>query len=1284
MSNQLVDLSKNDQIKANNDLAYAQLGYNFDLGVQFCHGFNLSLEADVLASAGVSTNIGEYMKAVLDIEAGIEAGIQIAAQMSPDATRDIGLILAVKAYIKAYIRARLELGLSMEAIISRVDTQVSSPVVMDVFTLFVNQIELAIGAEANAQVGFTALAEVVCKGTLVERDGQKPGFDMQVAAEAAFFYGTGVDLFGKLRFTDINGFYYGAVDIIFDHITEQAVANNPSKEDEIELAMDIAKVSVGLIIVCASKTLVEKRALSMSVFLDVLVSKLIEDFLHAYEKALKEALDELNDFIESKLDIDEEQVKLLDTLSQDVLALIEAATTAKDFADTLVVMAKIIKVMQTIQYPSVEYLTQLITYTQLIVYLSASEDDKPDFATPDAVILEEYKRVTDKTITTLDNNKAYLYLEKGDFADFLLSKLGKPGAVTKTILNVIHDSGRTLTEGLKLLFKDRSKDKASKSDNELLLFGFDVFETLLTDHVVPTINNAVKAHIDKDSIGEDYYNIVFVDTVKGLPNVLIPTLKLLLVDETKVKNPPEQPPRSDGKTPKKLTTKQKQEMIEQMLNLYLVSFLAKNINFVTQVFLEHSAQAADTNLTAAINNIRDRNFDFMAHGFIDAIEDKINELVPFDGTLNLQDDVQNELVKETRYFLLDVFRVARSALGTQTWTEQRIERLGDNIELLLTQPAGASFDFGAIDLNENKLERMEQLMTCSFIDGGIHDVLKEMVPLLGEIGAIQFKAFLMSIPARAALYFIQLVYILLLKPLAELAQAVWDAIVKAAERVQEALDYIADKLKEAGDALIELGNDLIASVNLAMELARQAILAFFQDLKNKLNKDILDWLNDIADWLLSGLSFFGVNIETAEEAITGMQQKALDNLADYQAQSLRNWVEYRSNTTPLTANEISDLLQSRIFTPALRSEVSKVKTTDDTSIDSRWRTHDDALKTELNKLAGIGVEIKDNNWVKTFYEKEQTTIEQKQRTNTRYQFFLEQLARSNIKINSPLAVDASIDQYPMHGHYVYVEIDFDFLDIRQVLKSQIPVKLSSLIEQVQKPGPNFTPPNYSEWLERSYRLEEHSPIQIYALLNGKPLPLSEFTFDGNRISAHLNQTWLKEGENQLCLMVVPPSNYEALTVKKYVNFYSSKKYRKFPSNSVYINQQKSVFNAPGNDHTRARDVDLNNKEVVVISNASDVEVDIGGWTIEDAYGHKYTFVSKRIIRPKQDYRLFIGKVPGRKYNWVAEYNGRVIALLNNKGEFLKLTDTKGKVVSHIYTGSPSTNKHITFLSQGGN
>ncbi len=1280
MSTQLLDLSKNGQIKADNDMAYAQLGYNFNLGAEFCHGINLSLEADVLASAGLSANLGEYVKAVLDVEAGIEGGLQVAAQMSPDATRDIGLIVAVRAYIKAYIRARLELGLSMAAIIDNVQNNVDSPLVVDVFKLFVEQIEIGVGVEANAQVGFTAIAELVCKGTLIAREGQEAGFDFKASAEAAFFYGSGTELFAKLRFTDLNGFYYNAINLVFDEVRDQAISNNPNQRKTIEVSMEVLKLVLGLVIVCASNTLVEKRSLSMQVLLDAIVSKLIAEFIEAYENALKGELDKLNQYLDDNLGIDEQQVDMLVQLSKDVIALIEAVQTAKDFAATLVVMSKIIKIMQTINYPGVEYITQLMTYCHLMIYLGSDEEDKADFAKPDAVILDEYKRVTNKTINQLDNNKVFEYLEKGDFVDFLLNNLGQTGEVTRAILKVIHDSGRTLGEALTLLFKDRSDDKKSKADNELLLFGFDVLETVLNDYIVPTVNTSVKAHVDKDTIGEEYFNIVFVDTLEGLPNVIIPALKVLLIDETKVKNPPEQPPRSDGQPPKKLTAQEKQAIIEQLINLYLIRFLAKNINFVTQVLLTHSVETSEANLNKMISSVSNPEFAYMAHDFIDSIEDKISELVPFGGRLEFDDDVQAALVQETRLFLREIFIVAKGAFGSATWTESRISQIGEGIEQLITEPAGSSFDFGAIDVNENAIERMEMLMTCSFINGEVFETLQSLIPVLAEIGLVQFKAFLLTIPLKSAQYILKILYLLLFKPIAEVIQAIYDAVVAIIDYIDARIEDIKAILKKAGEELARLANELVSAASDAMALAEQAIKDFFTSLKNNLDENFLEWLGDLAAEFLNSLPFFNFDIATAEEVILTMQSKALTRLSNV---DLNTWVDSNSRVNVLNASQIRDHITNSVFNASLQTEIDKVTVKDGKTREQRWQTSRNVMQTQLQSLATISESLELNYSREKLYQPILNELKVSKAEHLENLALNTQLSNSDIKINSPLEIDASIDQLPMMGKYVYLEFDFDQLDVKKVLSTQIPIDLQKLVQQSQKPNVNFDTTGYVDWLKRSYKPSEQSTVQITALLNGKALPLDQFKIENNKLSTHLDSKWVKEGENQLVLSVIGASSLGNNTVNKYVQFYASKKYRRHPSNSVYINLQKSVFDAAGNDHKRARELDLDNKESVVISNATDKDIDIGDWTLEDAYGHKYTFVKRRLVRAHSDYRLYIGKVPGRKYNWVAEYQGRVIAILNNSGEFLKLCDQHGKVVSHVYTGSPSTNPHIHFLSEGG-
>jgi len=134
-----------------------------------------------------------------------------------------------------------------------------------------------------------------------------------------------------------------------------------------------------------------------------------------------------------------------------------------------------------------------------------------------------------------------------------------------------------------------------------------------------------------------------------------------------------------------------------------------------------------------------------------------------------------------------------------------------------------------------------------------------------------------------------------------------------------------------------------------------------------------------------------------------------------------------------------------------------------------------------------------------------------------------------------------------------------------------------------------------------------------------------------------------------------------------------------PTNSLYINLDKTVINTPGNDHEDARNTNIKEKEVVYITSLHPDAFDINGYVLSDAAGHAYTFRNRPLLKSKVDVPVFVGNGVSGKYSWMAKYYGVPIAILNNKGEFLKLTAPDGRVVSHVYTGTPSTNPNITFI-----
>ena len=98
--------------------------------------------------------------------------------------------------------------------------------------------------------------------------------------------------------------------------------------------------------------------------------------------------------------------------------------------------------------------------------------------------------------------------------------------------------------------------------------------------------------------------------------------------------------------------------------------------------------------------------------------------------------------------------------------------------------------------------------------------------------------------------------------------------------------------------------------------------------------------------------------------------------------------------------------------------------------------------------------------------------------------------------------------------------------------------------------------------------------------------------------------------------------------------------------------------APGNDHYNL------NGEYVVLSNHSNSDMGIGGWTLCDAAAHCFTFPRGSSIPPRGHVTLYTGAGTTDGQNF---FMNRRQAVWNNRGDVATLTDSAGNlVVRHVY------------------
>lgn len=185
--------------------------------------------------------------------------------------------------------------------------------------------------------------------------------------------------------------------------------------------------------------------------------------------------------------------------------------------------------------------------------------------------------------------------------------------------------------------------------------------------------------------------------------------------------------------------------------------------------------------------------------------------------------------------------------------------------------------------------------------------------------------------------------------------------------------------------------------------------------------------------------------------------------------------------------------------------------------------------------------------------------------------------------------------------------------------------------------------------------------RILIVVNGQTLPLaaSTWTFDENRQALRLrhtlnaNNSALRDGLNSIEVSVV---NGVDQRERRQASFAVDTALEAQPG-LLEIAGDLSQFDAPGNDHANA------SKEYVTLRNAGDRAIDLTGWELADAAGHRFR-VPAFELQAAATVRIRTGKGSNDADNL---YWGRTQAVWNNRGDAVYLIDANRVLrAEHVY------------------
>lgn len=1239
MSGAIVDLSKAGNLGIGSNGAYASLGYSGTVRFSLCHGLDLGIQGSATAEAGVSQQVLDYLQATVEIEAGIAAGVRLTAKLSPTVLDEVGLVASVQAYLKAYVQASLELSLTMDKILQGVRRETDQTTYL-IFRDFAERLEVGAGVQANVQIAITAAAEVVCQGRLVAGRGEheKPGFDLRMNAEAGFLFGAGIDFFAMARLNDLTGFFRNAKDLLLDHIRGEGEAKTSLSERQLDVIFQAWSTAIDLIIdgsLGPGESPLQALANSGRRFTTQFV---MDEFLAAYDRLLDTLFDDAVDALEQQTGFSAEDLDQLLLALQDLESRLPNISV---FHDLLPALDSLQAIHQSLGLPNHALLQQAVTHLYMFGYLldtpnRAHYQDLPDY------VRVRYQHATGQSLQRLDNpQQAYLYLENGCLADWLRDFSGLNNTPAGEFLDLLARRNLSLAGVLHLLL-----DGDADGDRQLVAFATDLLEGLFNQVVTPAVDNIIKPILDDTPLGANYYESVIENTIRGFPTLFTALLR------DYVDHPDD---------------KDKLGNLRYICNRYLLVLFSKNVSFFCGELLTFSADNVSNSVAAASNNIRYGRFRNMARDMFRSVEDRIEDLLPFPVRIDIEQSFMDELIEATEDFMLDIFAIADRAMGRSTWTQARISKLTGALEGMLLNPDDDHLDFGSVD-SAALQSLIDQITDCSFLPSANLDSLTDLAEVMSAIGLRQFKEFLFDMPVKTALFFVRLLKILLVKLIEEVLEfieSIIDGIKAGLEAALAALEALINELQQIIAAVLDEIEDLLAAL---YDQTLGALADFFDNLLADLDFADLSWVGEILEWL--GELFGGQSdADKARSSLLNLKRQALDNMNEgaFKA-ALRNMAldgEYSNE-------EYSRWLDLQVLTPRLREQLGKMKFKSSQAV---FRKRSDAFQGvfETNRrlsAAATTHRARSNQLIRSRADvrsKERELDALRARDND-----INALRASDIRINSPLMVDAANDDLPLYGEHVLLEIDFDQVDIRRVIARQFPI----VTAEFQDPANRrlYTSLPMMRVRSTATPLSATSPLNLKILINGHEVALDQVEVKGNHVlRLHLGRPLIRKGQNELyVVLAAPPGRAESFIA--YRQFMCDDNSKQWPSNTVYIDPEHTVIDSDGDDHHDARRSGYEDKERVVITNASDKAVHLDGWRLSDAAGHEYVFRGVS-LKPGSRHAVYVGEVPFGE-GWIGHHSGRVIALLNNKGEFLKLTDNNGKVVSQLYTGNPNTIKHI--------
>ena len=1244
---QILDLSSANDIGIGNDEAFARLGYNAELGVSFCHGLSVALALSDHGETGWRPDIGRYLEAVAELEVGAEVQARLALQASPNVLKEIGLFASAHVAAKAYVRARLGLGMRLEEIIGPLQRDLP-PLPFNILKAFVDDSALAAGFEATGEVAATAKAELVAQGRLIPTSTEEAGFDFRIGGGAAFIYGLEFDFFLRSRLPSPEVLLGKVATLLTEDVRDALLDENDEPAERQVKSLVVSVFGTGLSVLVA---LVGKKA----GFQKASTDSLVEFGRTVSQDVLNATLDTVAERIRSEI---EAVLFSEDGLSFEQSEALERLRALPEDPGVALLAGEVVgAVLAFLPEDRRDELRRLHVFaTAFLVVLGVEDARAIEFDDEAQRLIED---ATGHQALSIDDAAFAREVLAGGALESVLEQVAPALPLPlASVLDGLEAAGVKPGEFVALTFVT---DRAARDEAARLALG--LLQGLFEQHVIPTVMGAIGGGSGTASWREDYSQGVIRPTLFALSRMILPTLALLL-------DKPHQ-------------SKEEVQKLSTAVNHVGYGFIGRSALFFGEEVVGLTIDRFTTRAQSLRAELHSQAGHDFVEGFVRLVEEEIEDLLGLD-VLDVQDRVR--LRDETILLLDAVLGCAFKAMGNETWTPQRREDIFDGLEAVLLSPDGDRLDYERLPPDEI-LKALSDIVDCEFRPVTLNSpAMEEMKGALRDIVTAQLSAFLRDMPAAASRYAVAAFKILVAGSIKALIDALEEALEEALLRLRDLKAKLEAEIKALEAAIEAFKEKLEDELGQLVDDLETFLNAYFDELDALLDLSDLSWLDDIEDFILGlpGIDavadFFGVRSDeaAAKDALEAARQEALSALRPTVAKTR---FENLARTNGLNDTTWNAWFKTHVLPPRVTATLDamafdEVGLSGDAPLEALFKHRDLYAASEgtaratgtawgtaelqlTNRRANLG-EVK----------AELRLQESLQRSRT---------GSLEMRITSPAPIHlrgdddfSGSDSLPLLGKEVYVEIEVVGIDASTLLQS-------NLAPHVRLKAADGTRRSPHALRDRATSLDLDSGRYTHdfrLFLNAAELDPEGLRAAGGRVYGYLDRRVLKQGRNELFVTL---ARGPGAPLVRHVTFYADLTRRDRPSNVIYLDPVGTVFDSPGDDHADAWNPQPGDQEVVVVRNDGHKNINLEGYELSDAHGHAYVF-ARRKLKPSAAIHLPVGMSPGpaQRY-WLERNYGWPIAVLNNRGECLRLRQPDGIVISQLFYGSPRSNPDCNFL-----